>query len=97
MATFAVIDAEGLVTNVIVAETLSDAEAATGCRCVEYTDEFPAGIGWTFDSKTSQFIITSPYPSWVFNRDTWTWEAPIPMPSDPGEWVWDEATLSWLN
>ena len=48
MANFAEIK-EGVVTNVIVADTKEIAELVTGSTCVEYTDENPAGIGWTWD------------------------------------------------
>jgi hypothetical protein len=48
MATFAVIE-NGKVTNIIVCETKELAEKLTTTTCVEYTDESPAGIGWTYD------------------------------------------------
>lgn len=48
MANYAVIE-NNIVTNVIVADTKEVAEQATGSTCVEYTDENPAGIGWTYD------------------------------------------------
>jgi hypothetical protein len=47
MATFAVIQ-NNIVTNIIVADTKEIAETVTGSTCVEYTDENPAGIGWTY-------------------------------------------------
>jgi len=50
MANFAVVR-DNIVVNVIVADTLEDANQATGLTCVEYTDEFPAGIGWIFDGE----------------------------------------------
>ena len=48
MANFAEIK-DGVVTNVIVADTKEIAEQVTGLTCVEYTEENPAGIGWTYD------------------------------------------------
>ena len=48
MANYAVIK-DGIVNNVIVADTKEIAEAVTGLTCIEYTDENPAGIGWTYD------------------------------------------------
>lgn len=47
MANYAVISGT-TVTNVIVAETKEDAELVTQSECIEYTDENPAGIGWTY-------------------------------------------------
>lgn len=48
MANYAVIK-DGIVDNVIVADTKEIAETVTGLTCIEYTDENPAGIGWTYD------------------------------------------------
>ena len=48
MATFAVIK-DGTVNNVIVADTKEIAETVTGLTCIEYTNENPVGIGWTYD------------------------------------------------
>jgi hypothetical protein len=50
MATFAVID-NNTVTNIIVADTKEIAEQVTGLTCIEYTDENPAGIGYTYDGE----------------------------------------------
>lgn len=46
--TFAVIE-NGLVTNVIIAESKEIAELVTGHPCIEYTTENTAGINWTWD------------------------------------------------
>lgn len=48
MANFAVISGNS-VSNVIVADTKEIAEQVIGSACIEYTDENPASIGWTFD------------------------------------------------
>ena len=55
MANFAEIK-DGVVTNVIVADTKEIAELVTGLTCVEYTEENPAGIGWTYDGS----VFTAP-------------------------------------
>jgi len=51
MATFAVMSGN-TVSNVVSADTIEDAQIATGATCVEYTEANPAGIGWTFDGST---------------------------------------------
>lgn len=51
MSNFAVIENE-LVINTIVAESLNDAQEVTGKTCVEYAEENPAAIGWTYDGTT---------------------------------------------
>lgn len=51
MANFAVLTGN-LVVNVIVADTVEIAEAVTHATCIEYTNENPAGIGWTWNGTT---------------------------------------------
>ena len=51
MANFAVIE-NGIVTNIIVANTKQVAETATGKTCVEYIDSNPAVIGLGYDGIT---------------------------------------------
>lgn len=53
-----------------------------------------AGIGYTYDKANDVFYAPQPYASWVLNETTWLWEAPVAMPTD-GQYVWDEATISW--
>lgn len=55
-----------------------------------------AGIGYTYDAVNDVFYAPQPYPSWVLNTSTWTWEAPIEMPTTKGTWIWDEPTISWI-
>ena len=50
MATFAVMSGN-LVNNVIVADTKEIAEQVIGSVCIEYMDENPAGIGWTWNGN----------------------------------------------
>jgi hypothetical protein len=56
-----------------------------------------AGIGYTYDATNDVFYAPQPFSSWLLNETTWTWEAPIPMPTDDKHYTWDEATTSWLE
>lgn len=59
-----------------------------------------AGIGYSYDpdfGPDGAFIPPQPFPSWVLNPDTALWDAPTPMPTEGGPWMWDEATLSWVS
>jgi hypothetical protein len=56
-----------------------------------------AGIGYTYDQTNDVFYAPQPYPSWILNQTTWTWEAPVPMPTDGKPYHWDEATTSWAE
>jgi hypothetical protein len=61
-----------------------------------------AGIGFTLDNSVvidgvvGVFYAPQPYPSWILNTSTYLWEAPVPYPTDGKDYVWDEATLSWV-
>lgn len=56
-----------------------------------------AGVGFTYDKEHDVFYAPQPYPSWVMNQQSWTWESPIPYPTDGKMYSWDEATKSWAE
>ena len=56
-----------------------------------------AGVGYTYDSVNDVFYNQQPYPSWTINAPTWIWQAPVPCPNDGKLYIWDEATLSWVQ
>lgn len=56
-----------------------------------------AGIGYTYDHVNDVFYSPSPYPSWVLNQTSWTWDSPTPYPADGKDYYWDEETLSWIE
>jgi hypothetical protein len=51
MATFAEIT-DGIVTNVIVADNIKFLNSISNKLFVEYTNENPVGIGWTYNGST---------------------------------------------
>ena len=55
-----------------------------------------AGIGYTYDPVNDVFYAPSPFPSWILNS-SWTWEAPVPMPTDGKKYGWDESVLAWVE
>lgn len=38
----------------------------------------------------------APYPSWVWDSSSRSWEAPTPYPDDELDYVWDESQTAWL-
>jgi hypothetical protein len=54
-----------------------------------------AGLEYNFDGIG--FFAPQPYPSWILDPETYYWEAPVPYPNDGKNYVWDEATLSWVE
>ena len=103
---------DGKVTQVIVAEadffnTFEDSspgvwiQTSYNTHANQHPEGRPlrgnyAGIGFTYDKENDVFYAPQPYASWVLNKDTWLWEAPIPMPTN-GIYQWDEATTSWVE
>ena len=56
-----------------------------------------AGIGYTYDRTNDVFYAPQPYASWVLNNTTWSWEAPVAMPTDGKDYTWDEAVKNWVE
>jgi hypothetical protein len=54
-----------------------------------------AGIGYTYDVTLDAFIPPKPFPSWVLNKDTCWWEAPVKYPEGTLVYNWNEANQSW--
>lgn len=62
-----------------------------------------AGRGFMYDRVRDAFIPPKPFPSWVLNENTCTWDPPVPHPlkDDPmgsslgGPYVWNEEALQW--
>jgi hypothetical protein len=109
MAHYAFLDENNIVTEVIVGRNedevvdgISDWEAHygefRGQRCVRtsYNNNIRgtyAGIGYSYNEEEDIFVAPQPYPSWTRNGSFW--EAPTPMPTEGGPWVWVEADLNW--
>ena len=47
--------------------------------------------------KTVEHQARKPFPSWIGNVETMTWEAPTPYPQDDKRYYWDETTTSWVE
>jgi len=56
-----------------------------------------AGIGYTYDRTNDVFYAAQPYASWLLDQTTWTWKAPVAMPTDGKQYKWDEATTNWVE
>ena len=54
-----------------------------------------AGIGYTYDEDRDAFIPKKPFNSWILNKDTCLWEAPVAMPTDGQRYNWNENTKTW--
>jgi hypothetical protein len=86
----------GIVTNMIEAESKAIADEVTGEDCIPCSDKPFASIGGTYDG--SNFVPVQNFPSWTFNPLV-GWEPPVVKPvfdsEDPHYYTWDEETVSW--
>ena len=56
-----------------------------------------AGIGFTYDRNKDAFIPPQPFASWTLNETTCLWEAPVAMPDDGKEYLWNESITNWTE
>jgi hypothetical protein len=58
-----------------------------------------AGIGMIYDQENDVFYPAKPYPSWILNEETWTWDCPVPYPEvdqdNPFHYIWNEEDQTW--
>ena len=55
-----------------------------------------AGAGYTYDVTLDAFLAPKPYASWVLNKTTYSWNAPIPQPNDDKRYKWNEEKKQWV-
>lgn len=46
-------------------------------------------------AKQAEHQARKPYPSWVGDIDSMSWQSPVPYPQDDKNYFWDEPTVSW--
>ena len=49
-----------------------------------------------YDEGRDAFIPPQPYPSWTLNEETCHYNPPVWPTNDTQQWIWDEATVSWV-
>jgi len=74
----ALIDNQNNVINVIVWDDTCIAPEGTTALALE--DNVRVQPEWIFDVDNDRFIPSQPYSSWLFNEDTYSWEAPAEKP-----------------
>jgi hypothetical protein len=110
MAHYAFLDENNVVTEVITGidetELIEGLDTETWygnfrgqvCKRTSYNNNIRkqyAGIGYSYNSVADVFIAPQPYPSWSLDEN-FDWQPPTPHPQE-GLWLWDEATLSWVE
>ena len=54
-----------------------------------------AAVGYTYDKENDVFYSQSPFKGWILDQNTWTWQPPVPAPTDDKIYYWDDETTSW--
>ena len=52
-----------------------------------------AGVGYHYDGIG--FYAPKPFESWTLNKTTYLWEAPVAMPTDNKDYIWNETNQTW--
>jgi hypothetical protein len=89
----ALIDNQNNVINVIVWDDTCIAPEGTTALVLE--DNVRVQPEWIFDANNNRFIPSQPYPSWSFNEDTYSWEAPVEKPDNNYFYIWNEENGEW--
>lgn len=109
MSQFAKLDENNLVTEVIVGDSamtpeqalqfITDTFGGTWLQ-TSYTGAIRynfAGIGYSYNATADAFIAPQPYASWLLDTSNYTWQAPVPYPSDGNAYLWDEEIINWVE
>ena len=47
--------------------------------------------------KQVEHQARKPYPSWVGDINTMSWQPPVPYPQDDKNYYWDESIINWVE
>ena len=109
MAHYAFIDANNVVTEVIVG--IDETELIEGidpevwygnfrgqvCKRTSYNNKIRkqfCGKGFTYDHVRDEFVQPQPFESWTLNENN-DWQPPTPKPD--GDYYWNENLLMWVK
>ena len=106
MTNYAKLNSENIVADICVVDGsldeseaksfLSDITGHTSWVLTEKTGRInTASIGDIYDDTRDAFIGAKPYPSWVLNETTCTWQSPVACPDETQPYDWNEETQSW--
>lgn len=99
---FAQLDNDNIVTHIAVTSTEfmnSYPDRYKGIWVETFLDtvgKHCAGIGYTYDATADEFVAPQPFPSWSLDSNN-DWQAPTAKPNDGKMYVWNEASLDWVE
>ena len=47
------------------------------------------------DTENDVFYPPQPYSKWILDESKWIWKAPVDMPDDGKQYVWNDNTGAW--
>lgn len=56
-----------------------------------------ATIGAIYDASRDAFMAPKLHDSWTLNEDTCRWETSVSKPDDGKDYVWNDASNSWVE
>jgi hypothetical protein len=110
MAHYAFLNENNIVTEVIVGidetELIEGLDPETWygnfrgqtCKRTSYNGNIRknyAGVGYTYDEARDAFIAPKPFDSWLLDKETCQWQAPVAYPTDGLMYQWIESNLNW--
>lgn len=54
-----------------------------------------AGVDYTYDPTLDAFIPPKPFATWILNKETCKWEAPVAYPTDGKSYSWNDENQEW--
>lgn len=96
MSTYAKINSENIVENVIIADAAY--VASQGGIWIEVTESTrKANTGDTYSAEKNKFISEKTFESWVLDEESCEWVSPVgPKPAN-GHWYWNEPEQEWTE
>lgn len=106
MAHFAKVE-NGIVTNVVVVSNDHEANGQEYLNSIglegtwiqtSYNNNFRgkfAGIGDVYNAKKDRFEPKKTFASWIFNEETYGYDAPVPHPDPDKNYAWNEDEQTW--
>jgi hypothetical protein len=98
MKSFAEIDENNKVQRVIIADSKEWCESnlhGIWVECFTGDKRTEASMDDVYDLDTKQFIPPSPFFSWIFNKELWKWQSPLPYPEDDKDYIWNDNKGEW--
>lgn len=95
------IDSESVVREIIVFkdDVTPSMELPNGWQWIQKTNAIKNNpcIEGTYDSERNAFIGKKNFESWILDEETCKWKAPVDVPEEQGNWVWDEEQQLWID